>query len=302
MMNKVTKTLIFSGLVLLNLGISSSASAATITNINENLDKIGQYYYGNELAGKKMDNIYTLDKKPQSVTSKCNLDLDPNVANLTLQNKNMSLVYIGENYFDNTTDSDQTYTTTNYSKTITESTTSTTTKGFTLNGDGIVFKAPFFIDNKKVTANFNSSKSEAITDTTSITLTSGAQSVNVPAHKKYKVVVNLSQIEYEGTVNYHATGDSLSTYINTKGMWIDMWGNPKRKSFDFDYSIGSEWNSLTSSQKADIKELTINPTNNTMKVNGIAKLTGVTGSQMIVNTIDITNQQNTLVNTQIINF
>ncbi|HHZ8017993.1 ETX/MTX2 family pore-forming toxin [Enterococcus faecalis] len=249
-----------------------------------------------------MDNIYTLDKKPQSVTSKCNLDLDPNVANLTLQNKNMSLVYIGENYFDNTTDSDQTYTTTNYSKTITESTTSTTTKGFTLNGDGIVFKAPFFIDNKKVTANFNSSKSEAITDTTSITLTSGAQSVNVPAHKKYKVVVNLSQIEYEGTVNYHATGDSLSTYINTKGMWIDMWGNPKRKSFDFDYSIGSEWNSLTSSQKADIKELTINPTNNTMKVNGIAKLTGVTGSQMIVNTIDITNQQNTLVNTQIINF
>ncbi|HHZ8017992.1 hypothetical protein, partial [Enterococcus faecalis] len=53
MMNKVTKTLIFSGLVLLNLGISSSASAATITNINENLDKIGQYYYGNELAGKK---------------------------------------------------------------------------------------------------------------------------------------------------------------------------------------------------------------------------------------------------------
>lgn len=299
-MKKITKTLIFSGVVLLNLGVSTSANAATITNINDNLDKIGQYYYSNNLAGKKMDGMYTLDKKPQSVTSKCNLNVDPNVANLTLQNKNMSLVYIGENYFDNTTDTNQTFYTTNYSKTITESTTSTTTKGFTLNGDGLAFTASFLVDNKKITASFNSSKSEAITETTSITLTSGSHPVNVPARKKYKTVVSLSQIEYEGTVNYQATGDSLTNYINTKGMWIDLWGNPKRKNYNLSYSVGSEWNSLTSSQKSDIKELTINANNNTMEVNGIAKLKGITGSHMIVNTYDITNQKNILVNSETI--
>lgn len=118
--------------------------------------------------------------------------------------------------------------------------------------------------------------------------------MKVPAHKVYKTVVQLEQIQFQGVVNYTATGNNLYNDINTKGMWISYNGTPYRKNFNLTNSVATAWSGMTSAQKNSIQEIKIN-SNNTMIVDGEATVTGVTGSNMIVKTYDITDNKNILV-------
>ncbi|WP_179885294.1 ETX/MTX2 family pore-forming toxin [Bacillus cereus] len=300
-MKKMIASLMLIGTVTLYLGTAKEVNAAqTITNIDTNLNQIGEYYYQNNLAGTTMDRMYQLDKKPQSISSRANLDFDPNSNNLKLKQSVPNLIYVGDNEFDNTTDTDQSYVTTNYSKAVTQTVSTTTTKGFNINGQGLEFTLPLFIGNNKITAAFNSGTTKTTTETTTETITSGAQPVKVPAHKKYRVITSLEEVSFNGTFDYKANGTNLYNDITAKGLWIDRYGTPYRKTYNFHESVGSEWNSLNSSQKASIKEIEINPSNNSMTVNGSAEVTGTLGTKMIVKTYDITDGGNNLIRTQVI--
>lgn len=272
----------------------------TITNINNNLNQIGEYYYKNNLADTTMDRMYKLDKKPQSVSSRADLDFDPNSDNLNLKQSVPNLIYVGENLFDNTTSTDQSYVTTNYTKAVTQTVSTSTTKGFKLDGQGLEFKLPLFIGGNKITASFNSGTTTTNTDTTTETITSGAQPVKVPAHKKYKVTVYLEEFTFNGTFDYKAKGTNLYNNITAKGLWIDRNGTPYRKIYNFHESVGDEWNSLNSSQKASINEIKINSSDNSMTVDGSAEVKGVIGTRMLIKTYDITDRENSLVRTQVI--
>lgn len=273
-----------------------NAEAVTITKIDGTLNQIGNYYYQNELAGKKIEWRYELDKKSNSVSSKAVVYYTPDSQTFKLNKTKSDLIYVGENEFTNSTEVEQTNITTNFSKEVTSTASTSTTKGFSINGEGLGFKLPIFIGTNKMTGSFNSSTTDTQTEATTETITSGAQSVKVPAHKTYRVVVSLEQIEFEGTVDYTATGKDLQNNINATGWWLDIAGRPYTKHFDLSYSIGSEWNSLNAQQKNSIKEIQINSNNNTMTVDGQAEIRGVTGTRMVVKTYDITNGQNFLLN------
>ncbi|WP_368556138.1 ETX/MTX2 family pore-forming toxin [Enterococcus faecalis] len=282
---------------LFMFGNTKSVDAATITKIEDNLNLIGKFYYQNELQGSLKNGMYKLNKQPNSISSRATIYYSPDSSSFNLQKRSSDLIYIGDNEFNNTTDNEQKYVTTNFSKKVTNSTSTSTTTGFSINGTGLEFKLPFFIGGNKISATFNSNTTNTTNEADEETLTSGAQTVAVPAHKKYKVTTSLEQIKFEGTVKYKATGKDLQNQINATGMWIDRTGNPYLKKFDLSYSIGQEWNHLNSNQKNSIKELTIDPSNNTMTVDGEAMLTGVTGTKMIVKTYDVTNGQDSLVKT-----
>lgn len=300
-MKKMITSLMLISMLTLYFGTAKEVNAAqTITNIDTNLNQIGDYYYKNNLAGTTMNGMYELDKKPLSVSSRADLDVDPNNNNLKLKQSVPNLIYVGENVFENTTDTDQSYVTTSYSKAVTQTVSTATTKGFKLDGQGLEFKLPLFIGSNKITASFNSGTTNTNTNTITETITSGAQPVRVPAFKKYKVTTNLEEISFNGTFDYKATGTNLYNDITAKGMWIDRWGTPYRKTYNFHESVGNEWMSLNSSQKASINEIEINPSNNSMTVDGSAEVTGTLGTRMVIKTYDITNGKNDLVRTQII--
>lgn len=273
-----------------------NAEAVTITKIEDSLNQIGNYYYQNELAGKKIEWRYELDKKPNSVSSNAVVYYTPDSQSFKLNKTKSDLVYVGENEFTNSTEVEQTNITTDFAKEVTRTASTSTTKGFTINGEGLAFKLPLSIGSNQITGSFNSSTTNTQTEATTETIISGAQSVKVPPHKTYRVVVSLEQIEFEGTVDYTATGKDLKNNINATGWWIDITGRPYTKRFDLSYSIGSEWNSLNNQQKNEIKEIKINSNNNTMTVDGQAEIRGVTGTRMIVKTYDITNKNNILIN------
>lgn len=282
---------------LFMFGNTKSVNAATITKIEDKLNLIGKYYYQNELQYSIRNGIYELAKQPNSISSRATIFYTPDSSSFNLQKRSSDLIYIGDNEFNNNTDNEQKYVTTNFSKKVTNSTSTSTTTGFSINGIGLEFRLPFFIDGNKISATFNSSTTNTKNEANEETLTSGAQTVTVPAHKKYKVTISLEQIKFEGTVKYKATGKNLQNQINTTGMWVDRAGNPYLEKFNLNYSIGQEWNRLNPDQKNSIKEITIDPSNNTMTVDGEARLTGVTGTKMIVKTYDITNGQEFLVKT-----
>lgn len=277
------------------IGNIHNAAAATVTNIENNLNKIGSYYYGNSLAGTKPDGMYTLDKKYQSISSRGDIFYTPDSDNFKLNKTQTDLIYVGENTFHNTSDVDQTNSTTTFSKEVVHTSTSTTTKGFTMSNQGLEFKLPLFIGSNKITTTINSSKTNGVTESIKETLTAPAQSVKVPAHKVYKTVVQLEQVQFQGVVDYSATGKALYNDIKSKGMWISYNGTPYRKKFDLTNSIGTAWSGMTSAQKNSVQGIKINSNNNTMIVDGEATVTGVTGSNMIIKTYDITNNQNILV-------
>lgn len=108
--NKV-KVIFTTSLVLgatLCIGNIHNAAAATITNIENNLNRIGSYYYGNSLSGKKPDGMYTLDKQYQSISSRGNIFYTPDSDNFKLKKTQTDLIYVGENIFHNNSDVEHT--------------------------------------------------------------------------------------------------------------------------------------------------------------------------------------------------
>ncbi|BBC61878.1 ETX/MTX2 family pore-forming toxin [Melissococcus plutonius] len=270
---------------------AKNAQAATFTNIDNDLNDLGTRYYRSKLADT-YQGYYLLDREPQSVSSTYSIDGTPNTSSVNLNTKNINSLYVGDNVFNNNSNFDQTYNTASFTKTVTETTSTSNTRGIKFGGKGLNFKLPFFIDGNEVTGDFNSSETDTTTHQMQTTLLSNSQPVKVPAHKKYKVTVSLEQINYDGIVDYTATGKNLFNHISTRGLWVTWSGEPLLDTFYFSPSVEEECRALHSGQVVQISsEIKVNTADNSMSVNGQARVTGICGSRMVVTTYDITDGQ-----------
>ncbi|HDR4875080.1 TPA: hypothetical protein QCR24_006068 [Bacillus cereus] len=101
-----------------------------ITDVQAVLKQLGTLYYTSNIAGTKIGALPTLIFKsnPDSVDTKVNFCITGTSNDLSYDSKLVE--YIGENVFKNTTEGTPKFLIAKYTKTITESIATATTKGF----------------------------------------------------------------------------------------------------------------------------------------------------------------------------
>ncbi|MGR5997901.1 ETX/MTX2 family pore-forming toxin [Bacillus cereus] len=169
-----------------------------ITDVQSELNKIGTYYYINKIAGTKIGSLPTLTykAKPDSVETKVNFSITGTANELSFDSKIVE--YLGENVFENNSDQTQKFSTAKYTKSVVETTTTATTKGFKVGGSSKFTIPLIFKNDTTVNAEFNSSSTETQTKSETKTIEASPQPVEVPPHKKYKVDVILEQKQFLG--------------------------------------------------------------------------------------------------------
>lgn len=258
-----------------------------ITSVSDALNQVGYSYYQANLAGTKQSGMYTLSRAPKSVSTSMDLDIDSDSVHYDLRANDVAPEYVGENVFHNDSPTEQTYSTTTYSKAITETTSTTTTRGFTIGGDGKTFSIPLiFSEGLNAMAQFNSSKAEATTNSVTRTLTVPPQQVKVPAHKTYVAVVNLERKVFRGSLSYKAIGTNLRTNITATGMWVSWYGTPSTRTFNFNNRTGDLWNKISFSEQNKVRGITMNSGSNSIKIDGQANIESVVGSKLTVRIYD----------------
>ncbi|HHT7189404.1 ETX/MTX2 family pore-forming toxin [Bacillus cereus group sp. Bc222] len=265
-----------------------------ITDVQSELKKIGEYHYTNNIAGTKIESWPTLTfkKKPDSVDTKINFSITGKENKL---NFDSSIVeYIGENVFPNPFDEPVERTTSKYSKAVTESTTTTTIKGFKVGGSGDgsnIFTIPLLLNNGiKVNAEFNSSTSESKTKSETKTVEASPQKIIVPPHKTYKADVILEQRNYWGDVTFTGVGSNpVTTIKGTASYWAPN-GMGAWKQYTFSDKTENYWKGLSTSQKNSVNGIKFE--NNNVKAEGAARVEGIFGSLLTVNVYDITDKSN----------
>ncbi|KMT61920.1 ETX/MTX2 family pore-forming toxin [Paenilisteria newyorkensis] len=263
-----------------------------ITNISDMLNQVGYSYYQAYLAGTKQSGMYELDRRPKGVNTSLDLNIDSDSVTYDLQANDVAPIYIGENVFHNKSTEDQTFSTASYTKSISETTSVTTTKGFSIGGSGKLFSIPIILaEGLSANAQFDSSKAEATTNSVVKTLIAPPQQVKVPAHKTYIAVVNLEQKNFKGALSYKAVGSNMRTNISATGMWVSWTGVPDLKRYTFNNKTGDLWNKISASEKNKVKDITMQPESNTMKIDGQVAIDSVAGSKLTVSIYDADTKQ-----------
>ncbi|MEB9685891.1 hypothetical protein BK742_03550 [Bacillus thuringiensis serovar pingluonsis] len=267
-----------------------------ITDVQSELKKIGEYYYANEIAGTEIKvgplNYLTFERTPRSVETKVNFGITATANELKYDSSIVE--YIGENIFTNNSDVTQKFSTAKYNKTVTESITTSTTKGFKVGGSGDgsnIFTIPLLLNNgMKVNAEFNSSTTESKTKSESRGIEASAQTVEVPPNKTFKAEVVLEQRSFWSDVTFNGVGNDLETTIVAKAGKVNS-GGSLIKEYTFKDKTVNYWNKLSASQKLSLNGITFN-NNNSVNVNGTAKVEGIFGSELNVKIYDITDKSN----------
>ncbi|AYB41075.1 ETX/MTX2 family pore-forming toxin [Brevibacillus laterosporus] len=289
------------------LSASGSALAAenTSTSVNENvragitdvqseLKKIGNYHYSNNIAGTKIESWPTLTFKnnPDSVETKGNFSITGTVNKLNFDSAIVE--YVGENVFENTTNETQKFSTAKYTKSVTESIATATTKGFKVGGSGDgsnIFTIPLLLNNGiKINGEFNSSTTETQTKSETKTIEASAQTVEVPPHKKYKADVVLEQRNFWGDVTFTGVWSNPVTTIKATASYWAPNGMGAWKEYTFSDKTQNYWKGLTTSQKNSINGIKFE--NSNVKAEGTAKVEGIFGSMLNVKIYDITDKSN----------
>ncbi|MCR8981665.1 ETX/MTX2 family pore-forming toxin [Brevibacillus laterosporus] len=258
-----------------------------ITDVKSELKKIGEYYYTNTYAGKKVEHR-RYELKPRSVETPVNLSITGTVNKLNFESTTPE--YIGENVFENTTDQTHKFTTAKFTKSVTESTTTTTTNGFKVGGSGDIFTIPVLISGIKVNPEFNSSTTEAKTKSETKTLEASSQTIEVPPHKVYKTDVVLEQRAFWGDVTFTGEAKTPKIEINASAYYTAPNGMIDSKKYKFSDCAGYYFDYLTTSQKNSINGIQFK--NHDLKAEGTAKVEGIIGSMLTVKVYDITDKSN----------
>ncbi|WP_094701865.1 ETX/MTX2 family pore-forming toxin [Brevibacillus laterosporus] len=293
------------GIPCISASGSALATENTPTSVNENvkvgvtdvqseLKKIGEYHYTNNIAGTKIESWPTLTfgSRPDSVETKVNFSITGTENKLNFDSKIVE--YVGENIFENTTEQSQKFSTAKYTKSVTESIATATTKGFKVGGSGDgsnIFTIPLLLNNGiKINGEFNSSTTETETKSETRSIEASAQSIEVPPHKKYKADVVLEQRNFWGDVTFTGVGVKPATTIKgTASYWAPN-GMGAWKQYTFSDNTVNYWKGLTASQKNSINGIKFE--NNDVKAEGTAKVEGTFGSMLIVKVYDITDKSN----------
>ncbi|WP_374020674.1 ETX/MTX2 family pore-forming toxin [Paenibacillus thiaminolyticus] len=293
----------------------AQAKSIGIVDVNEVLNKVGTYYYKNHLANTVANPEsngfrYRLKANPDSVTPVIDLSIEARTENIHYDST--IPVFVGENIFTNNTNQEQSYNTSKYSKTYTESTSTSISNGFKVGGAGDLgnkFLLPLILEGAgKINLEFNTASTETNTKSESDTLEAPSQPVKVPPHKTYKAVVEFSQRTYRGDVVF--TGRTESTLANRSiikatGIYTGWMGMQTSKQFTYDNFLGVHYAGLTASQQQEIKNAGVQITTSgygaaanrfsSLEVSGKGSFSGVFGTELIVNTYDITDGKPQLV-------
>ncbi|OTZ66216.1 hypothetical protein BK769_32990 [Bacillus thuringiensis serovar kumamtoensis] len=265
-----------------------------ITDVQSELNKIGDYYYSNNLANTTIKPPhhwdYTLKKNPDKVGT--NLDFSITGTASKLNYDSVTPIYIGHNEFNNDSDQPQKFTTSKFTKAVTEGTTSTVTNGFRLGNPGLnLFTIPLILsDGMKINAEFNSSTSESQQKSETKTIEASPQNIEVPAHKKYKVDVVLEQTSYWADVTFTGEGINLNTTINATGIHTGHMGMQESRKFSWNKNTIELFNGLKQEQKNNIHGIKFS--NGKMNANGTGKVEGIFGSNLVVKVNDVTDPLN----------
>ncbi|MBN3522662.1 ETX/MTX2 family pore-forming toxin [Paenibacillus apiarius] len=283
-----------------------------IVDVNEVLKKVGTYYYKNHLANtianpESNGFRYWLRANPDSVTPVIDLSIDAKTENIHYDST--LPVFIGENTFPNKTNEDQSFNTVKFSKTYTESNSTSVSSGFKVGGGGDLgnkFILPLILEGAgKINLEYNTANTETNTTSESYTLEVPAQPVKVPPHKTYKTVVEFSQRTYRGDVVF--TGQTGSTMANRSiikatGVYTGWMGMQESKKFEYNNFLGRHYAGLTSAQQQEIKNAGVHITTSgygaaanaysTVEVSGKGSFSGVYGAELIVTTYDVTDENN----------
>lgn len=135
-----------------------------------------------------------------------------------------------------------------------------------------------------------------------------SQPVKVPPHKTYKAVVEFSQRTYRGDVVFTGrTGSTMAnrSIIKATGVYTGWMGMQTSKQFTYDNFLGRHYAGLTAAQQQEIKNAGVLITTSgygaaadsysSVEVSGKGSFSGVFGSELIVNTYDITDGKPQLV-------
>lgn len=259
-----------------------------ITDISKNLNKIGYYAYMNELSGKVVTNSqgdrFKYDKEPISVNADMTVLKSKAEANNIQSNKRKPL-FVGENTFTNNTSQPQTFTTSQFSKTVKDEVSTTVSKGFSVGvQETIKVEIPLLSSETTVSASFESSKSDTQTHSEERTLVASPQNINVPANKTYKAEVVLNETEYSADINFATYIRPDKTKIKYRGTFID------HNVVLSDYMSGNTlvyYDALFPEQK---KEVGVKfASEDTIVQEGKAHAKGVTGGELLVKVYDVTN-------------
>ncbi|WCF09016.1 ETX/MTX2 family pore-forming toxin [Paenibacillus thiaminolyticus] len=283
-----------------------------IVDVNEVLKKVGTYYYKNHLANTVANPEsngfrYTLRANPDSVTPVIDLSIEARTENIHYDST--MPVFIGENTFPNNLDNEQTFNTLKYSKTYTESNSTSMSSGFKVGGAGDLgnkFILPLILEGAgKLNLEYNTGSTETHTTSESYTLEVPSQPVKVPPHKTYKTIVEFSQRTYRGDVVF--TGRTENTManrsiINATGIYTGWMGMQDSKKFTYDNYLGVHYAGLTASQQQEIKNAGVQITTSgygaaanrfsSIEVTGKGSFSGVIGAELIVTTYDVTDAKN----------
>ncbi len=258
-----------------------------IVDVDKSFDKMAQYYYFKNLQGK-IENGYKFTNYKGSST---NLDKFKTTSDKVsdLQITGLLPEYIGGNTFPNHTEQEQTFSTTSYARTITESVTTTTQSGFSVSGQGGLLNIPIIFPNgTSITASINTSSTLAKQESDTRTLTAPSQAVKVPPGKTYRAEVKLVRKSFKANVGFNGTiAPPLSTDIKMNARWEGAGGRPN-KTVTKSYATQTLYRDMTPSQQKDLG-ITFNSTTGQFDVNGKAVIDGIAGSEMEVAIYDITN-------------
>ena len=278
-----------------NTPTSMNKNAVGITDVQSELNKIGTYYYTNEIAGTKIESWPTLTfkAKPDSVETKLDFNITGTLNKLNYDTTTVDYVTIGE--LDNTkTPTEQTLTTSSYTKSIQETVSTATQNGFKFGGAGdLLLKVPLLLNNIKINAEFNSSTTKTQTTSETKTITLPSQNIKVPPGKKYRAVVVFEQLNFWGDVSFTGEGiNPMTTIKGTATYWAPN-GMGAWKEYTWNKYTALFWKELTDAQKKDLNGIEFIYYPNTggvkIKAQGTGKVEGVMGSKIDVDILDVTN-------------
>ncbi|WP_447402928.1 ETX/MTX2 family pore-forming toxin [Lysinibacillus sp. fkY74-1] len=276
--------------------IIEQANAVGITDVKSELDKIGKYYYVNEIAGTQLyTRVATITFKPNPDSVETEIDFSitgSNVDNLNYDTTILEYVTIGE--LDNTkTPVEQTLTTPSYSKSTQETISTATQNGFKVGGAGdLLFGVPLLVEGLKINAEFNSSTTSTKVESEAKTITLPSQNIKVPPGKKYKAVVSFKQLNFWGDVSFTGEGINPMTTIKGTGVYYAPNGSYWEQHTWRKYTA-LFWKELTNAQKNDLNgiEFIYYPSTGGVRVKaqGTSRFEGVMGSKLEVDILDVTN-------------
>jgi len=282
-----------------SISISEQANAVGIKDVQSELNKIGKYYYTNEIAGTKYYSKglpLIFNPAPDSVETELNFSITSNTLN-NLNYDSTTINYVTVGQLDNTkTPLEQILTTISYSESVQETTSTATQNGFKVGGSGdLFFKVPLLVEGLKLNAEFNSSTTNTTTKSVTRTLTAPSQNIRVPSGKKYKAVAVLKQLNFWGDVSF--TGEGVNPMTTIKGTAVyrapngHYWENHTWSKYTAQF-----WYELTNAQKNDLNGIEFNYIPSTggviVKAQGTGKFEGVMGSTLEVDILDVTNPAN----------